>query len=99
VDNPDAKPARFAAYLLFILILERGHPVPLSVILIAAGRYLPVKADMHLRITNIKTETPDVYRFSFESAGALALDNEYSGFAVLPALYIAFVERKHACRQ
>ena len=54
---------------------------------------------MHLRITNIETETPDVYRFSFESAGALALDNEYSGFAVLPAHYIAFVERKHAWRQ
>jgi hypothetical protein len=53
VDNPDAKPARFAAYLLFIMIMERGHPVPLSVILITAGRYLPVKADMHLRITNI----------------------------------------------
>lgn len=53
MDNPDAKPARFAAYLLFIMIMERGHPVPLSVILIAAGRYLPVKADMHLRITNI----------------------------------------------
>src|SRR5258708_28399057 len=39
----------------------------------------------------------DDYRFSFESAGALASDNEYSGFAVAPAHYIAFAERKHAC--
>jgi hypothetical protein len=54
---------------------------------------------MHLWSTNIETETSDVYRFSFESAGALALDNEYSGIAVLPAHYIAFAERKHACRQ
>ncbi len=29
-----------------------------------------------------------------ESTGALALDNEYSGFAVAPAHYIAFAERK-----
>lgn len=31
----------------------------------------------------------------------LALDNEYSGFAVVPAHYIAFAERKNArpCRQ
>src|SRR5216683_1214401 len=39
----------------------------------------------------------DVYRFSFESTGALASDNEYSGFAVASAHYIAFAERKHAC--
>jgi hypothetical protein len=51
---------------------------------------------MRLRITNNSTQTSDVYRFSFESAGALALDNEYSGFAVLPAHYIAFADRKHA---
>lgn len=37
----------------------------------------------------------DDCRFSFESADALAFDNEYSGSAVLPALYIAFAERKH----
>jgi len=52
---------------------------------------------MHPQTTNIPTLTSDVYRFSFESAGALALDNEYSGFAVPPAHYIAFAERKHAC--
>lgn len=52
---------------------------------------------MHPRITNIPTQTSDDFRFSFESAGALALDNEYSGFAALPARYIAFAERKHAC--
>jgi transposase len=51
---------------------------------------------MHPQTTNISTQTFDVCRFSFESAGALALDNEYSGFAVLPAHYIAFAERKRA---
>src|SRR5207344_2883772 len=51
---------------------------------------------MHPRTTNIPTPTSDVRRFSFESAGVLALDNEYSGFAVLPAHYIAFAERKRA---
>src|ERR1700693_2809698 len=51
---------------------------------------------MHPRTTNKSPPTSDVRRFSFESAGALALDNEYSGFAVLPAHYIAFAERKRA---
>ena len=50
-----------------------------------------------LRIS--RPECFDVYRFSFESAGVLALDNEYSGFAVLPARYIGFAERKNACLQ
>ena len=50
-----------------------------------------------LRISRPKCS--DVYGFSFESAGVLALDNEYSGFAVLPAHYIAFAERKNACLQ
>jgi hypothetical protein len=40
---------------------------------------------MHPRITNIPTQTFDDCRFNFESAGVLALDNEYSGFAALPA--------------
>jgi len=52
---------------------------------------------MHPQTTNIPTQTSDDFGFRFESAGALALDNEYSGFAVLPAHYIAFAERKHAC--
>src|SRR5258705_13062385 len=52
---------------------------------------------MHPRTTNTLPKTFDVYSLSFESAGALALDNEYSGFAVTPAHYIAFAERKHAC--
>src|SRR5229473_3489286 len=52
---------------------------------------------MHPRTTNTLPKTFDVYNLSFESAGALALDNEYSGFAVTPAHYIAFAERKHAC--
>lgn len=51
---------------------------------------------MHPRITNKSTQTRDVRRFSFESAGVLALLNEYSGFAVQPAHYIAFAERKLA---
>src|SRR5258708_4807078 len=52
---------------------------------------------MHPRTTNTLPKTFDVYALSFESAGALALNNEYSGFAVAPAHYIAFAERKHAC--
>ena len=44
---------------------------------------------MHPWTTNKCLETFDVFRFTFESAGALALDNEHSGFAVLPAYYIA----------
>ena len=51
---------------------------------------------MRPRATNISTQTFDVYCFSFESAGALAFVNEYSGFAVQPAHYIAFVECKLA---
>ena len=46
--------------------------------------------------TNSSTQTFDVYCFSFESAGALAFVNEYSGFAVQPARYIAFAKRKLA---
>ena len=36
---------------------------------------------MHPQTTNIVTRTYDVYGFSFESTGALELDNEYSGLA------------------
>src|SRR5664279_4885820 len=50
-----------------------------------------------LRISRPKCT--DVFGFSFEAARVLALDNEYSGFAVLPAHYIAFAERKNACLQ
>jgi hypothetical protein len=49
---------------------------------------------MRLRITNTSAITLDVHRFSFESAGALGFDNEYSGYAVTPAHYIAFAELK-----
>ena len=52
---------------------------------------------MHPWTTNKSTQTLDDCGFSFESTGALASDNEYSGFAVAPARYIAFAERKHAC--
>jgi hypothetical protein len=51
---------------------------------------------MHPQTTNIRAQAFDAYGFSFESAGVLALNNEYSGFAVLPAHYIAFAERMHA---
>ncbi len=51
---------------------------------------------MRPRTTNSSTQTFDVYCFSFESAGALAFVNEYSGFAVQPARYIAFAECKLA---
>jgi hypothetical protein len=36
--------------------LQYSYSVPLSVILDTAGRYLSVKRDMHLRITNILPE-------------------------------------------
>ena len=36
---------------------------------------------MRPRITNILAGTLDVYSFSFESAGALELDNEHSEHA------------------
>ncbi len=51
---------------------------------------------MHLRITNITTQIFDVCCFSFGSAGALELVNEYSGLAAASARYIAFAELKHA---
>jgi len=40
---------------------------------------------MHPLTTNISATTRDVHRFGFESAGALEIDNEYSGLAVAPA--------------
>ena len=49
---------------------------------------------MRLRITNTSAITLDVHRFSFESAGALGFDNEYSGFAVTSAHYIVLAELK-----
>jgi hypothetical protein len=52
------------------------------VIIDTAGRYLSVRGDMHPQTTNKLTQTRDVYRFGFESAGALELANEHSGLAV-----------------
>jgi hypothetical protein len=49
---------------------------------------------VHPRTTNISIQTFDDFGFRFESVGVLAFDNEYSGFAVPPAHYIAFAERK-----
>src|SRR5260370_5645269 len=51
---------------------------------------------MRARTRNSSTRTFDVYWFRFEAGGALAFVNEYSGFAVQPARYIAFAERKLA---
>jgi len=45
---------------------------------------------MHLRITNITAKALDDFCFTFGSAGALELTNEYSGLAALPARYISF---------
>ncbi len=42
-------------------------------------------------------QTRDVYRFGFESAGALEFVNEYSGLAECTGCYIDFAELKHAC--
>jgi len=51
------------------------------VIIDTAGRYLAVRGDMHPQTTNKMTQTRGVYRFGFESAGALELVNEHSGLA------------------
>ena len=55
-----------------------------------------MKAGLRPRITNTNDRTFDDHQLSFESAGALEFVNEYSGFAVTPAHYIAFAELKHA---
>ena len=55
-----------------------------------------MKAGLRPRITNTNDRTFDDHHLSFESAGALEFVNEYSGFAVAPAHYIAFAELKHA---
>ncbi|HAY26728.1 MAG TPA: hypothetical protein DIT03_13420 [Candidatus Accumulibacter sp.] len=51
---------------------------------------------MQPRITNDSTRTFDVHQFSFESAGALERDNEYSGMVASPTLYIAFAAPRQA---
>ena len=51
---------------------------------------------MQRRPTNISAQTLDVFRFCFEVAAALELDNEHSGLAVRSALYICFAELGHA---
>jgi hypothetical protein len=51
---------------------------------------------MHLLTTNILALTFDVYRFTFESAGALEITNEYSGLAVAPA-HLYCLRRSQAC--
>ena len=52
---------------------------------------------MHPLITNILGLTFDVYRFTFESAGALEIINEYSGLAVAPAHLYRFRRSQAAC--
>jgi transposase len=51
---------------------------------------------MHQRVTNICAITHDVYRFTFEPAGALEVTNEYSGLAVASAHLYRF-RRSLAC--
>ncbi len=51
---------------------------------------------MHPQVTNKLARTHDVYRFGFESAGALEFVNEYSGLAECTGCYIDFAELK-AC--
>ena len=51
---------------------------------------------MHPQVTNITTQTHDVYRFGFEPVGALGINNEYSGLAVASALLYCF-RRPQAC--
>ena len=51
---------------------------------------------MHPRTTNISTQTRDVYRFGFESAGAFEFANEYSGLAVVPA-HLYCLRRTQEC--
>ena len=55
-----------------------------------------MNAELHPQITNNSDTTLDVFRISFESAGALEFINEYSGHAFIQAYYIAFAEPKHA---
>ena len=52
---------------------------------------------MHPQTTNMSANRSDDHGFIFEPAGALALNNEFSGFAVAPAHYIGFADHKHAC--
>ena len=51
---------------------------------------------MQRRPTNNSAHTLDVFRFCFEAAAALELDNEHSGLAAWSALYICFAELEHA---
>ena len=53
--------------------------------------------DMHPRTTNSSAQACDAQQLGFESAGALELVNEYSGYAVIPAPYIGFAELELAC--
>ena len=61
-----------------------------SVILINLVVSCQWRQDMHLRTMNINLATFDVYRFSFELAGALVIVNEYSGLAALSAHLYCF---------
>lgn len=52
---------------------------------------------MHPSTTNKTAQTHDVYRFSFESSGALGFINEYSGLAVIAAQLYRFRRTQAAC--
>jgi len=52
---------------------------------------------MHPLTTNKLGLAFDVYRFTFESAGALEIVNEHSGLAVAPAHLYRFRRSQAAC--
>jgi len=60
------------------------YSYPFSTILVKLSGICQRERDMHPLTTNICAQTYDVYRFGFESAGVLEIDNEYSGLAVAP---------------
>jgi hypothetical protein len=52
---------------------------------------------MQPQATNRSANRSDDPGFIFEPAGALVLNNEFSGLVVAPAHYIGFADRNHAC--
>lgn len=78
------------------LSTQYRYSAPFSVTMSRRPGSWPRGRDLHLRVTNISTQTFDVRRFGFDLAGALELLNEYSGYAEPSALYIAFAELGHA---
>ena len=99
--------AAFAEYLttpvenktipVWLFYAHYSYSVLFSVILITAVRYLPVRAGHAPQTTNKYAPTSDVHSFSFESAGVLEIDNEYSGLAVAPAFLYCLRRSQEPC--